>query len=77
MCALLWSTSAYERYVQGEDMNYLIVEDFFRPMSFIFPRRLGHNDMRGQIFSGGNAELCAKTRPEEDAALSAHALRVR
>lgn len=63
-------------------MNYLIVEDFFRPMSFIFPRRLGHNDMRGQlpygqIFSGGNAELCAKTRPEEDAALSAHALRVR
>ncbi|GHU93251.1 hypothetical protein AGMMS49974_00610 [Deltaproteobacteria bacterium] len=63
-------------------MNYLIVEGFFGTTPFIFPRRLGRNDMRGQlpygqIFFGGNAELGVKARPEEDAAFIAHVLRVR
>ena len=58
-------------------MNYLIVEGFSGPPPFISPRRLGRNDMRGQILSGGNAELGVKARPEEDAAFIAHVLRVR
>ncbi|MDR1776695.1 MAG: hypothetical protein LBR31_02545 [Desulfovibrio sp.] len=44
-------------------MHYLIVEDFSgHPVPFIFPRRVDHADMRGQlpygrVLSGGTLEF--------------------
>lgn len=45
-------------------MKYLIMEDFAgQPVSFVFPRRVDHGDMReqlpyGRVLGAGYVELC-------------------
>ena len=64
-------------------MKYLIMEDFAgQPVSFVFPRRVDHGDMREQLpygrvlgagyvelRDGGYAELDIVARPEDEAIL--------
>ena len=55
-------------------MKYLIMEDFAgQPVSFVFPRRVDHGDMREQLpygrVLGGYAELDIVARPEDEAIL--------
>ena len=56
-------------------MKYLIMEDFAgQPVSFVFPRRVDHGDMREQLpyafrCHGGYAELDIVARPEDEAIL--------
>lgn len=64
-------------------MKYLIMEDFAgQPVSFVFPRRVDHGDMREQLGAGyvelrdgafrchgGYAELDIVARPEDEAIL--------
>ena len=48
-------------------MKYLIMEDFAgQPVSFVFPRRVDHGDMREQL---PYAELDIVARPEDEAIL--------
>ena len=74
-----------------DSVKYLIVEDFSgQPVPFLFPRRVDHADMfeqlpygkaelgpDGFVCYGGNAELGAKARPQEDPKIIAESLRVR
>ena len=65
-------------------MKYLIMEDFAgQPVSFVFPRRVDHGDMRERVLGagyvelrdgafrchGGYAELDIVARPEDEAIL--------